>query len=167
MCVKCEADFVSHAVASSLSLSETDSGHKAAPKEAAVPDYTSVIWGEGVLARGWNPCAALFGEQAGGVCTSVWAHSYLQWGWGKAACAALLLLLLFGTKWRRLLWLHGLWPSRLVCPWDFLVRISGGGCHFLFQGVFQPRDDTHSSCNAGKYWATREAPVLTILGPFS
>ena len=65
MCVKCEADFVSHAVASSLSLSETDSGHKAAPKEAAVPDYTSVIWGEGVSFLILNPFLLQINPQSG------------------------------------------------------------------------------------------------------
>ena len=28
---------------------------------------------------------------------------------------------------------HGLQPTRLLCPWDFPGRNTGGGCHFLLQ----------------------------------
>ena len=31
---------------------------------------------------------------------------------------------------------RGLWPDRLLCPWDSPGKDSGVGCHFLFQGVF-------------------------------
>ena len=31
---------------------------------------------------------------------------------------------------------QGLWPTRLVCPWDFPVKNTGTGCHFLLQGIF-------------------------------
>ena len=31
---------------------------------------------------------------------------------------------------------HGLWPTRLLCPWDFPGKNSGVGGHFLFQGIF-------------------------------
>ena len=31
---------------------------------------------------------------------------------------------------------HGLWPARLLCPWNFLGRNTGVGCHFLLQGIF-------------------------------
>ena len=35
------------------------------------------------------------------------------------------------------LWPHGLQPARFLCPWDFLGKITGVGCHFLLQGIFQ------------------------------
>ena len=35
-----------------------------------------------------------------------------------------------------LLWPHGLYPTRLPCPWDFPGKNIGVGCHFLFQGIF-------------------------------
>ena len=35
-----------------------------------------------------------------------------------------------------LLWSHGLWPTRLLCPWDFPDENAGLGCHFLLQGIF-------------------------------
>ena len=33
-----------------------------------------------------------------------------------------------------LLWLHGLHPVRLLCPWDFPGKNTGVSCHFLLQG---------------------------------
>ena len=30
----------------------------------------------------------------------------------------------------------GLWPARLLCPWDFPGKNTGVGCHFLLQGTF-------------------------------
>ena len=35
-----------------------------------------------------------------------------------------------------LLRLHGLWPARLLCPWDSPGQNTGVGCHFLLQGIF-------------------------------
>ena len=34
------------------------------------------------------------------------------------------------------LWPHGLWPARLLCPWDFPGKNTGVGCYFLLQGTF-------------------------------
>ena len=34
------------------------------------------------------------------------------------------------------LWPHGPSPARLLCSWDFPGKNIGGGCHFLFQGIF-------------------------------
>ena len=34
---------------------------------------------------------------------------------------------------------HGLWPSRLLCPWDSPGKNSGVCCHALLQGIFLPR----------------------------
>ena len=33
-------------------------------------------------------------------------------------------------------WPHGLYPSRLLCPWDFPGKTTGVGCHFLLWGIF-------------------------------
>ena len=32
--------------------------------------------------------------------------------------------------------LHGLQPTRLLCPWNFLGKDTGEGCHCLPQGIF-------------------------------
>ena len=34
------------------------------------------------------------------------------------------------------LWPPGLWPTRLLCPWDSPGRNAGVGCHFLLPGIF-------------------------------
>ena len=31
--------------------------------------------------------------------------------------------------------LHGLWPARFLCPWDFSGKNTGVGCHFLHWAV--------------------------------
>ena len=31
---------------------------------------------------------------------------------------------------------HGLWPARLLCPWDSPGKNTGVCCHFLLQGIF-------------------------------
>ena len=35
--------------------------------------------------------------------------------------------------------------TRLLCPWDFLGKSTGVGCHFLLQGTSRPRDRTQVS----------------------
>ena len=48
-------------------------------------------------------------------------------------------------------------PARLFCPWNFPGKDTGVGCHFLLQGIFQPRDQTWVSSIAGRcftVWAT-------------
>ena len=35
------------------------------------------------------------------------------------------------------LWPHELQPARLLCPWDFSVKSTGVGCHFLLQGIIR------------------------------
>ena len=32
---------------------------------------------------------------------------------------------------------HGLWPARLLCPWDSSGKKSGMGSHSLLQGIFE------------------------------
>ena len=57
--------------------------------------------------------------------------------------------------------LHGLQPTRLLCPWDSPGKDTGISCHSLLQGIYpQPRDWTRVSCITGRFftvWATREA----------
>ena len=38
------------------------------------------------------------------------------------------------------LWPHGLWPTRLLCPWDSPGKNSWVGCHFLLQGIFPTQE---------------------------
>ena len=34
------------------------------------------------------------------------------------------------------LWPHGLWPARLLCPWNSPGKNTGAGCHYPLQGTF-------------------------------
>ena len=41
----------------------------------------------------------------------------------------------------------GLWPTRLLCPWDFIGKNNGVGCHFLLQGIFSTQgSNPHLLC---------------------
>ena len=40
----------------------------------------------------------------------------------------------------RLLQPHGLWPARLLCPWDSPGKNIGVGCRFLLQGIFPTQE---------------------------
>ena len=31
---------------------------------------------------------------------------------------------------------YGLWPARLLCPWNFPGKNTGVDCHSLLQGIF-------------------------------
>ena len=49
--------------------------------------------------------------------------------------------------------------TRLLCPWDFLGKSTGVGCHFLLQGTSRPRDWTQVSHIVDRcftVWATGE-----------
>ena len=37
---------------------------------------------------------------------------------------------------------HGLYPARLLCPWDSPGKDTGVSCHALLQGISQPRSPT-------------------------
>ena len=52
-------------------------------------------------------------------------------------------------------------PARLLGPWSFPGKNNGVGCHFLLQGIFPTRDQTHVSYIGRQIlylWATWEAP---------
>ena len=59
------------------------------------------------------------------------------------------------------LWPHGLLPTRLLCPPDFLGQNTRVGCHFLLQEMFLTQGPTHVSCTAGKFF-TSEPLGLTF-----
>ena len=41
----------------------------------------------------------------------------------------------------------GLWPARLLCPWDSPGKNTGVGCHALLQGIFQTQgSNPHLLC---------------------
>ena len=53
---------------------------------------------------------------------------------------------------------HGLQATRLLCPWDFPVKNTGPGCHFLLQGNLPDPEMEPVSPNlylrAGRFFTT-------------
>ena len=49
---------------------------------------------------------------------------------------------------------HGLQPTRLFRPWDFLGKDTGVGCHFLLQGIFPTQGSNLGllHCSQILYW---------------
>ena len=68
------------------------------------------------------------------------------------------------------LWSHGLYPARLLYPWDFPGRNTGLGCHFLLQRRFLTQGSNLDLLHlllwqAGFYYcAASEAPLLNSSG---
>ena len=67
-----------------------------------------------------------------------------------------------------LLWLRGLDPAKLPCPWGFLGKKTEVDCLFLLQGVF-PGPVTKLAVSCLSWWilyhgTTREAPGVSIAG---
>ena len=61
---------------------------------------------------------------------------------------------------------HGLWSTRLLCPWDFPGQSTRMAYHFLFQGIFPTQGSNQGLPHCGQMlylWATREANLDSIL----
>ena len=52
---------------------------------------------------------------------------------------------------------HGLYPPRLLCPWNSPGKNTGVGFHFLFLGLFLTQGSSASTALAGRFFTT-EAP---------
>ena len=60
---------------------------------------------------------------------------------------------------------RGLYPTRVLRPWDSPGKNTGVDCHFLLPGI-RPRDRTLVSHIGGRrfnLWATREAPLQVVV----
>ena len=68
-----------------------------------------------------------------------------------------------------LLWPHGLWFARFLCPWDFPSKNTRMGCHFFSRGSSQPRDWTCTSYTGRRFFTTEpqgKPHVCIYLCPF-
>ena len=54
-------------------------------------------------------------------------------------------------------WPYGLYPARLLCPWDSPGETTGVDCHSLLQGIFLTTGSDSVSCLAGGFF-TAEPP---------
>ena len=63
---------------------------------------------------------------------------------------------------------HGLWSTRLLCPWNFPGKNTGVGCHFLLQGIFSTQGSNTCLLSLLHYrwilyhWVTGQALTLSI-----
>ena len=55
-------------------------------------------------------------------------------------------------------WHHGLWPTRLLRPWDFPGKSTGVGCHFLLQGIFPTQGSNPGLLNCRQMLLPSEPP---------
>ena len=55
---------------------------------------------------------------------------------------------------------HGLWPAKLLCPWDSLGKNTGVGCHALLQGNL-PNPGIESKSLMPPAWQGRSLPLVT------
>ena len=69
----------------------------------------------------------------------------ILWWWFSCSCPALLQP-------------HGLWPSRLLCPWDCPGQNTGVGCHFLLEGIILAQGSNPSllHCRWILYWLSHQ-----------
>ena len=52
---------------------------------------------------------------------------------------------------------HGLYPVRLLCPWDSPGKNTGVGCHSLLQGIFQTQGSNPGlHCREILYWLSQQ-----------
>ena len=60
------------------------------------------------------------------------------------------------------MWPHGLWPTRLFCPWDFPGKNIGVDCHFLLQEIFL--EDQEMSKSEQRTFQAEGKACFKILG---
>ena len=61
---------------------------------------------------------------------------------------------------------HGLYPTRLLCPWNFLGKNTGVGCHFHLQRIFptQGSNPGLQYCRQTLYHLSHQGSPLTPEG---
>ena len=60
---------------------------------------------------------------------------------------------------------HGLQPARLLCPWNFLGKNTGVGCHCLLQGIF-PTQGLNPHLLHLLHWQADSLPLSHQGSPF-
>ena len=57
--------------------------------------------------------------------------------------------------------LHGLWPAKLLRPWNFPGKITGVGCHFLLQRIF-PTQGFNPRLLCPLHWQEDSSPLAPL-----
>ena len=63
------------------------------------------------------------------------------------------------------LWPHGVYPSRLLCPWYFPGKNTGVGCHFLLQVNFSIQGSNPGLLPSRQilYWLSHQGSLISHL----
>ena len=72
--------------------------------------------------------------------------------WGISVCVCVCSVL------SNSLWLHGLWPARLLCPWNFSGKNTWVGCHFFLHGIF-PNERQNPCLLSLLHWQADSLPL--------
>ena len=56
------------------------------------------------------------------------------------------------------LWSYGLYPARLLCPWDSPGKNTGVGCHALLQGIFLIQE-SNPCLSCLLHWQSNSLPL--------
>ena len=59
---------------------------------------------------------------------------------------------------------RGLWPARLLCPWDSPGKDTGVGCHALLQGLF-PTQGLNPHLLRLLHWQAGSSPLAPLGSP--
>ena len=96
-------------------------------------------------------------------CFFFWKEILLYFGcqqrWGRA-------VVVLSLSCVQLLWPHALWPSSLLCPWNFPGKNTRVSCNFILQGIFPTQASKLHLLHYRQilyHWATREAPFNHFL----
>ena len=58
---------------------------------------------------------------------------------------------------------HGLWPARLLCPWNSPGKNTGVCCHFLLQGIYLTQGSNTALERLFTIWANREILYVSYI----
>ena len=61
---------------------------------------------------------------------------------------------------------HGLWPARLLCPWNYPRENIGVDCHYLLQGIFLIHE-LNSGLLYVLHWQVDSLPMSRLGNPLS
>ena len=95
------------------------------------------------------------------VCRKVKAMVISGWGWSKSTlddcpcCDPHL----SASVMCDFLWPYGLWPSRLLSPWDSPGKNTRMGCHALLQGIF-PTQGSNLCLSCLQHWQVGFLPLV-------
>ena len=110
------------------------------------------VWPYGLYSLPGSSVHEIFPGKNTGVGTFSSRGSSWSRNWTRASYVSAVACGFFTTKWLSVscsvvsdsLRPYGLYPTRLLCPWDSPGKITGVGCHSLLQGIFLTQESKPS-----------------------